>query len=407
MPQISNETRPDESFGVETVDPAPLRQEVNRSVDVGPGVGTEGEVGHSRIIGRLCRHQGATQPLLPRPSRQVVAERRRYVVKLHYANYGQLCRDPLSTDCHQPAVLNPGNPSRAHTLGLVGRHITTWVITTAMIVVGCATDGEAVTTMASSSTTTTTSPRALSDGDLLVIGDWGSGALPQEEVAGAMMRHSEGNRVDAILTTGDNFYSDDAEFLMKPFGWAIEAGIPFWLTWGNHDLDTPDRIAAINEIFDDPPRWTTYRWGNVLVVILDSTQPDSEDQIDFLTETLADTALPTVVVFHHPPYSCGSYGHNETIQQNWVTRFDDDVFLVLSGHEHNYQRFEDGERMFVVTGGGGATLTELSDCPNDGPEAIAAEATHHFLVMEQTEELLVTALDSNGGVLDEFSLALP
>jgi Icc-related predicted phosphoesterase len=297
---------------------------------------------------------------------------------------------------------------------------------TALVLTGCG--GDAGTTTSDASTTTsvmatttsstmaaaTTAPSTTTttfedrDSDaLLVIGDWGSGTLPQGAVAGAMMRYAEDNAVEAILTTGDNFYSDDAEFLMHPFGWGIETGIPFWITWGNHDVDTPDRIAAINEVFDDPPRWTTYRWGNVLIVILDSTQPDSDDQIEFLTEALADTDLPTIVVFHHPPYSCGSYDHDESIQENWVTRFDDDVFLVLSGHDHIYQRFEDSGTTYVVTGGGGAALTELSDCPNDGPEAIAAESTHHFLVMEQSEELLVTALDSDGDVLDEFSLALP
>jgi Icc-related predicted phosphoesterase len=119
---------------------------------------------------------------------------------------------------------------------------------------------------------------------------------------------------------------------------------------------------------------------------LDPTRLD--DQIDFLTQTLADTDLPTIVVFHHPPYSCGSYGHDESIQENWVTRFDDDVFLVLSGHEHNYQRFEDSGTTYVVTGGGGAALTELSDCPT----RMAAEA--------------VAGHESTHSTLDEFSLAL-
>ncbi|HSM45458.1 MAG TPA: metallophosphoesterase, partial [Acidimicrobiia bacterium] len=282
---------------------------------------------------------------------------------------------------------------------------TTDASTTTSVMATTTSSTVAVTSTAPSTTTTTLGDRG-SDA-LLVIGDWGSGTLPQGAVAGAMMRYAEDNAVEAILTTGDNFYSDDAEFLMHPFGWATEAGIPFWITWGNHDLDSAARIAAVNEAFDDPPRWTTHRWGNVLVVILDSNQPDSDDQIDFLTETLADTDLPTLVVFHHPPYRCGSYGHNETIQQNWVTRFDDDVLLVLSGHEHTYERFEDGGITYVVTGGGGATLTEVGACPAVGPQASAAESTHHFLVLEQADNVTVTVVDTGGEPIDEFELALP
>lgn len=255
-------------------------------------------------------------------------------------------------------------------------------------------------------TTTTTTP-SVDVGDLLVVGDWGFGTLPQGAVAGAMMRHAEVNRVDAILTTGDNFYSDDAEFLMHPFQWAIEEEIPFWITWGNHDRDTPDRIAAINEIFDDPPRWTAHRWGNVLVVILDSTQIENENQVDFLEESLANSDLPTIVVFHHPVHSCGSHGATPPIVDDWVPRFDDDVFLVLNGHEHNYQRFEADGITYVVTGGGGAPLTELASCASGVPEPLAAEVAHHFVVLEQSESLVVSIIDTNGEVIDAFEAELP
>lgn len=285
-------------------------------------------------------------------------------------------------------------------LGVPGGRTALAMVIVLMIAVGC--DGAGPTPSREAN-------NVMIDGSdvLLVVGDWGAGTSDQETVATAMADHTDGKYVGAILTTGDNFYSDDAEFLMHPFEWATEAEIPFWITWGNHDVESSDRVAAVNAVFDDPPRWTTQRWGDLVVVILDSTQPDSEDQVDFLTETLADTDLPTIVVFHHPPYSCGSYGHDESIQENWVTRFDDDVFLVLSGHEHNYQRFEDSGTMYVVTGGGGAALTELSACPNHGPEAIAAESTHHFLVMEQEDNVTVSVVDGGGDLIDEFELTVP
>lgn len=230
--------------------------------------------------------------------------------------------------------------------------------------------------------------------------------MPQGAVAGAMSRYAEEHDVGAILTTGDNFYSDDWEFLMEPFGWATEAGLPFWVAWGNHDIETNARIEAMRQAFDDPPRWTVHKWGGVDIVILDSTQPQDEQQLDFLETTLTETEDPTIVVFHHPRYSCGSHDDTEGLDE-WTDRFDEDVFLVLNGHEHNYQRFEEDRITYVVTGGGGAALTGLGGCGDDHPERIAGESVHHFIVLEQSEDLKATVLDVNGDVLDEWQLDLP
>jgi hypothetical protein len=61
----------------------------------------------------------------------------------------------------------------------------------------------------------------------------------------------------------------------------------------------------------------------------------------------------------------------------------------------------------VVTGGGGATLTELASCPADHPPRSNGESLHHFLVLEQNDEIVVSAVDVNGEVIDEFSFSLP
>ena len=222
-----------------------------------------------------------------------------------------------------------------------------------------------------------------------------------------MMRYAEANEVGAILTTGDNLYSDDTEFLLHPFSWAIESEIPFWITWGNHDVESGTRIEAMEEAFDDPPRWTSHRWGNVDVVILDSTQIGSEEQLEFLTETLASSDRATIVVFHHPAYSCGFHDDSETGQNTLLPRFDDDVFLVLSGHEHNYQRFQDGDVTYVVTGGGGAGLTDIEPCSVDQPERSSGESIHHFLVVEQSDAVVVSVIDVNGNTLDTWPMDYP
>jgi len=242
---------------------------------------------------------------------------------------------------------------------------------------------------------------------LLVVGDWGSGTDAQIEVAAQMEDYAQTHTVGAIVTTGDNFYSDNVGDLMEPFAWATEGDIPFLISWGNHDVESRRRIESIDGSFGDPPRWWSHDWGPLDIVIVDSTQVDSEPQRRFLVEALTESDDPTIVVSHHPPYSCASHGDTNNVLTDWVPHFDDDVFLVLSGHEHNYQRFEFDDVTYVVTGGGGQSLTELADCSDDHPARIAGEAVHHFVALELTDSLDVTAIDADGGAIDEFSLGLP
>ena len=267
------------------------------------------------------------------------------------------------------------------------------------------TTAASTTSSAAPTTSTSSAEPAEPPGSLLVFGDWGSGTLPQGAVAGAMARFAEENEVHAILTTGDNFYSDDADFLMHPMQWAVEAGIPYWITWGNHDIVSENRIEAVDEAFGDPPRWARYEWGGIDVVVLDSNQIDSAEQGEFLVETLADSSDPTIVVFHHPVFSCSIDRERPPVLETWVPLFDDDVFLVLSGHDHVYERFESDEVTYIVSGGGGRPLNEVVECPPGHPQLMVGEALHHFLVLEQVDGLEITAIDVNGATIDEVELA--
>lgn len=259
-----------------------------------------------------------------------------------------------------------------------------------------------------SATSTTLAGLNLAAGEsILVMGDWGSGTESQQEVAEAMEGYAGDREIAAIVTTGDNLYSDDADQIVEPFEWARERQIPFLISWGNHDVETQSRVDLIDETFADPPAWWAHEWGPIDIVILDSTQVGSGRQTEFLLDQLAASDNPTIVVFHHAPYSCGSHGDDEAVAARWVRRFDDDVFLVLSGHEHNYQRFESDGVTYVVTGGGGATLTELAACRGDHPPRIAGEAVHHFVALELADSIEASVIDADGDVIDAFSLELP
>lgn len=214
--------------------------------------------------------------------------------------------------------------------------------------------------------------------------------------------------LSAVLTTGDNFYGDEIDLLMQPFQWVIDAGIPFWVTWGNHDIESKARIDGMNDVFDSPPRWTVREWGEIDVVILDSNQVSSIAQGAFFLQTMARSDRPTLVALHHPPYSCSHRGPTTELVNEWVRILDDDVFLVLAGHDHNYQRFNHEDVTYVVTGGGGRSLNPIQDCPANHPPLLAGEELHHFLALSQTTATVeVEVVDVDGDIVDSFSVGLP
>jgi tartrate-resistant acid phosphatase type 5 len=79
-------------------------------------------------------------------------------------------------------------------------------------------------------------------------------------------------------------------------------------------------------------------------------------QAAWLQAALANATQPwKVVYFHHPPYSSGSHGNNPDLQwpfEEW--RAD----LVLSGHDHNYERLVVDGLPYFVNGAGGRNLRD-------------------------------------------------
>jgi hypothetical protein len=68
----------------------------------------------------------------------------------------------------------------------------------------------------------------------------------------------------------------------------------------------------------------------------------------------AHPARCTVAYWHHPRWSSGLHGSDRTMAVLWRTLARGGVDVVLSGHDHHYERFApiDGIRSFVVGTGG-------------------------------------------------------
>jgi len=96
------------------------------------------------------------------------------------------------------------------------------------------------------------------------------------------------------------------------------------------------------------------------------------------------------------------------VQRRWVPLFEEyGVQLVLSGHDHNYQRFACRNGVtYVVHGGGAAGLYRLRGCPSTYPPRVRARYEHGFVsVSIGPDDLQGSALDLRGRRIARFTPA--
>ena len=261
----------------------------------------------------------------------------------------------------------------------------------------------------------TTEPPAKEFG-FTVIGDFGSGDDAEDAVADEMREWADDNRLDAVVTTGDNVYDTGAprEFPAawhEPYGWVDEAGIPVIAALGNHDVDGSGNTSELG-LFDIPGNWYAETVGPVRFIVLDANDPSNPEQLAWLKDELAHgSGAPwTVVVFHQPAYSCSFHQSTEAVDEIWVPLFAPaGVDLVLNGHDHDYQRFApiDGVT-YIVQGSGGAQLYPVSPilCPTGTPAPAFFDHDHHlFLTLAVSEDHLTgRAITADGDVVDTFDV---
>lgn len=209
-----------------------------------------------------------------------------------------------------------------------------------------------------------------------VIGDYGSD--DNNELAVARMVQSW--KPDFILTVGDNNYEIGAsETIDKNIGKYYQNYIGnymgkygpgskenrFFPTLGNHDWYSEEKSKPFTDYFTLPnnERYYDFVKENVHFFAIDSdkNEPDgvriSSKQRCWLEKKLQESKSKfKVVYFHHPPYSSGDHGSSRYMR--W--RFKQNgIDLVISGHDHNYERLEKDGLTYIVNGSGGKTLRKV------------------------------------------------
>ncbi len=247
-------------------------------------------------------------------------------------------------------------------------------------------------------------------------------ASMQGQVAAAMQGYvkSRSIKTEGLFMLGDNFYGTMEGGVASPrwkegFEDMYPAEVfpgPCWAMLGNHDYDEENfhKVAAQLSYADAHPgtRWTMpAKWYRVdypakdpvvTCLILDSnyhnhlaylTEEEKKKQLAWMEDELKKPRAPWTLAFgHHPLYSNGPHGDTADLIAAWGPLFQQyGVAAYFCGHDHDLQHleFEGVSTSFVVSGGGGASITKLKK-----PERkIFSESTYGFSHLTVTKEKLV------------------
>ena len=177
-----------------------------------------------------------------------------------------------------------------------------------------------------------------------VIGDSGTGTPKQYEVAAQMARFHEKFPFEFVIMLGDNLYhgSRSGDFEMKferPYKALLDAGVEFRAALGNHDNPNERFYKLFNM---GGQRYYAFKKGGAWFFALDSNYMDPP-QLDWLKKQLEDSGSGwKICFFHHPLYSdAKAHGPDTDLRALLEPVFEKfGVGVVLSGHEHAYERLE-------------------------------------------------------------------
>ncbi|MDB4944922.1 MAG: Purple acid phosphatase [Labilithrix sp.] len=240
----------------------------------------------------------------------------------------------------------------------------------------------------------------------------------------AVVRAMTGVPAPLLVHTGD-FVEHGASAAMWQTFFDIEAPLlrerMLLAAVGNHELVDGAGLEYVRyfgpNAWSEPPRALTVealsgtrRWGNTRFFLLNGmVDYHAGPTRRWLDKALADAdeepgLVWRIVVLHHGPKSSGPHGDNTYLRDAGIPALftQHKIDLVLSGHDHVYERGDLDGLAYVVTGGGGAPLYRVRK-----PESTSRryESVHHFLdVAVAPADLAVTAIRVDGSVLERCRL---
>ena len=266
-----------------------------------------------------------------------------------------------------------------------------------------------------------------------VIGDSGTGGDHQKLIAGQMLAFHRNHSWKFILMLGDNVYEDGdpKHFDTKFKDIYRKLKVPFHATLGNHDRRTArGRLQVEDDAFGYVGKQDEYAFhegprigGKRLArfICLNSGAWKEKEDLTGREKSLDQWLSKSpdyhwnFVFFHHPICSFAHskspfglligrwwHGSNRKLRKIWERRFiDGGIDIVLSGHDHFYQKIrkQKGGIHYFVSGGAGKLRKGIR---KNHPEVEFGKVAYHFLHFEVSErEVGFAAVDEDGNTFHQ------
>jgi Calcineurin-like phosphoesterase len=246
-----------------------------------------------------------------------------------------------------------------------------------------------LTSPASGETLNVSLPRKNGSLRFAAIGDTGSGSKEQQQVANMMLRYRQVFPFEFVLMMGDNLYGGESpkDFQKKFEGVykkLLDDKVKFYAALGNHDTSNQRFYEYFNMNGNEYYR---FKKGDVAFYALNSNYLDKR-QMKWLEDELSkDTSKWKIAFLHHPPYSSGKkHGSDEAVREVLEPVFlKHGVNLVLTGHDHFYERIKPQKGIYYFVSGAGGKLR-----PGDVKATTLTEKAYdkdmHFMLFEVVDD---------------------
>jgi len=217
-----------------------------------------------------------------------------------------------------------------------------------------------------------------------------------------------------VVMLGDNIYPPNSpkDYVTKfeePYRVLLDAGVTFHAAIGNHDPPEEINYAGFNM---DGRRYYTFRrnerrlgglaGAGVRFFVLDSRGFDPQ-QLSWLQSELSKSETAwKICYFHHPIYTSGRYRSAARALRLALEPIfvHGDVDVVLSGHEHFYERVKPQHGITYFISGGAGSLRK-GDINASSLTARGFDTDFHFMLMEVSgDTLYFQAISRTGETVD-------
>lgn len=264
--------------------------------------------------------------------------------------------------------------------------------------------------------TFTTAPERAVPFRFAIYGDTRSDPRAHRAVIEALRREGP----DFVIHTGDLVGDGRDEDLWQRFfdtAAPMLRDVPFVPVIGNHEFLSPASSGAENyrryvhfePTGPSPELDAVFRFANTRFILTSSyddwTGPSREWLVHELeTARREDPTGWLFVVMHEGPRSSGPHGDSEALRDAGVDRLlrRMRVDLVISGHDHAYERGDDEGLRYMVSGGGGAPLYPRRSVRSFSK--MYRSEFHHVRVDVDRDRVVFDATRPDGTVFDHAVL---